>query len=62
MLLQIHDQILFEAPEEKVAEVVPIIREEMERFDHWMIAPKVDVKIGHRWSELTDYEEERITA
>lgn len=62
MLLQIHDQILFEAPIEQVPVVVPIIREAMERFDHWMIPPKVDVKIGHRWSELTDYEEERIAA
>lgn len=62
MLLQIHDQILFEAPEERVTEVVPIIREAMERFDHWMIPPKVDVKVGQRWSELTDYKEERIAA
>ena len=59
MLLQIHDQILFEAPEEQVDTVIPIIRETMEDFHHWMIPPKVDVKIGERWGNLEDYEMEK---
>lgn len=62
MLLQIHDQILFEVPVHQVTNVVPIIRAEMENFPHWMIPPKVDIKIGTRWGQLEDYDEWRKAA
>lgn len=59
MLLQIHDQIIFEAPVEQVTNVTPIIRREMENFSHWMIPPVVDIKVGPRWSEVKDYQLEK---
>jgi DNA polymerase I-like protein with 3'-5' exonuclease and polymerase domains len=53
-MLQIHDQILFDAPQDALTDVAPIIIHEMEDFD-FMIPPIVDVKVGLRWSDLTDY-------
>ena len=55
MLLQIHDQILFECPTDVVDDAVPVIRQAMEDFPHWMIPPIADVKVGRRWSTLKDY-------
>ena len=62
MLLQIHDQILFEAPIGQITNVAPLIREEMERFDQFLIPPKVDIKVGVRWGQLEDYDEWRKAA
>lgn len=56
MLLQIHDQIIFECPTGVEHEVIPIITRKMEHFPHWMIPPVVDLKIGDRWGQLQDYE------
>ena len=55
MLLQIHDQIIFEAPEDQITNVTPVIKRVMEDFPHWMIPPLVDIKIGKRWSQVKDY-------
>lgn len=56
MLLQIHDQIIFEVPERKVASFAPIVRREMERFPQFDIPPIVDLKVGPRWGTLEDYD------
>ncbi len=64
MLLQIHDQIIFECPVNLVDQVTPIIRHVMEDFPHWMIPPVADFKVGRRWATLKDYQfpEERKKA
>lgn len=51
MLLQVHDELLFEAPEEEVETVIPVIRNEMENVYHLDVPLKVDVGIGSNWSE-----------
>jgi DNA polymerase-1 len=51
MLLQVHDQILFEIPDEMVKVAIPMIHEVMEDFpfDPRM---KVDVSYGKSWGSL----------
>ena len=53
MLLQVHDELVFEAPIDEVEKVTPIIKDEMEKINS--IALKVpliaEVGIGNNWEE-----------
>lgn len=51
MLLQIHDELVFEAPVEELATLSALVREEMTRVMPLKVPLKVDVKAGARWSE-----------
>ncbi len=52
MLLQIHDELLFELDEEEVDRAAPIIKEAMERVMDLQVPLKVDVKVGDNWGEV----------
>ena len=52
MLLQIHDELIFEAREEEVSEASVIIKEEMEGVMKLRLPLEVKVKMGHNWSEI----------
>jgi DNA polymerase-1 len=57
MLLQVHDQILAEVPDTKKGrEQIARMAEYMEDFPQFNPRPKVDVKIGDRWSTLSEWE------
>jgi DNA polymerase-1 len=51
MLLQVHDELLFEAPPDEVAAVESLARELMERALPLDVPIVVDVKSGRDWSE-----------
>ncbi len=51
MLLQIHDELLFEIPEEAVDEMIPRIREIMEQVWSLQVPLTVDVGRGQNWAE-----------
>src|SRR5262252_1989861 len=51
MLLQIHDELLFEIPENAVEEMVPRITETMENVWHLEVPLTVEVGQGHTWAE-----------
>lgn len=51
MLLQVHDELVFETPEEEMAEAREIIREEMESVLPLRVKLKVDIQAGRNWSE-----------
>jgi DNA polymerase-1 len=51
MLLQIHDELLFETPPEAVAELARLVREEMAGVAELDVPLKVDVKVGPTWAE-----------
>ena len=51
MLLQIHDELLFEAPEAEVEEACTIVRDCMESGMQLRVPLVVDVGVGMSWSE-----------
>jgi DNA polymerase-1 len=52
MLLQVHDELLFEAPPEEVATVEALAREIMGAALPLRVPVVVDVKSGPDWSEV----------
>ena len=51
MILQVHDELVFELPEEEKERAQALIREEMERAVQLSVPLKVDIGIGKNWSE-----------
>jgi DNA polymerase-1 len=51
MLLQIHDELLFEIPENAVPEMIPRIKETMEGVRALDVPLTVEVGQGHNWAE-----------
>ncbi|MFH0844996.1 MAG: DNA polymerase I [Pseudomonadota bacterium] len=51
MLLQVHDELVFEVPEEEIGTITPLIKEEMENVYPLAIPLKVDIGIGKNWDE-----------
>ncbi|MDP6447241.1 MAG: DNA polymerase, partial [Pirellulaceae bacterium] len=51
MVLQIHDELLFEAPEQEVADVTQVVRECMENPYELDVPLKVDIGAGASWAE-----------
>jgi len=51
MLLQVHDELVFEVPEEELDTVVPMVRREMEGVYPLRVPLKVDIKKGRNWDE-----------
>uniref|UniRef100_A0A7C4QSV7 DNA polymerase I n=1 Tax=Schlesneria paludicola TaxID=360056 RepID=A0A7C4QSV7_9PLAN len=52
LLLQIHDELVFEAPSGEVASLVEIVREEMEHALPLEVPLVVDVSVGENWLDL----------
>ena len=49
MLLQVHDELLFEVPKGQVDEVSEIVREEMEGAIELSVPLRVDLGSGDSW-------------
>jgi DNA polymerase-1 len=57
MLLQVHDELIFEAPEPEVPAAVALVRERMEGAYALTNVPlRVEVEAGPNWEELHDVE------
>jgi DNA polymerase-1 len=52
MLLQIHDELLFEVSEEEVTEMKSLINDFMPRAIELCVPVKVDIKLGRNWAEM----------
>ena len=52
MLLQIHDSILVEAPEDRADEIARRLKEIMEAVYKLPVKLTVDTSIGKNWGEL----------
>jgi len=53
MLLQVHDEILLEAPLVEVDSVIPAVRTAMAGAADLVVPLDVDVKVGDNWGEMT---------
>ena len=51
MLLQVHDELVFEVWEEELDRIVPLVRQEMEGVYDLAVPLKVDIKTGKNWDE-----------
>ncbi len=51
MLLQIHDELVFEVPPDEMEEMVRLVREEMSGVMQLSVPLKVDVKTGANWAD-----------
>ncbi|MCJ7790906.1 MAG: DNA polymerase, partial [Dehalococcoidia bacterium] len=52
MLLQIHDELLFEVAEEEVEEMKSLVSELMPRAVELRVPLKIDIKLGRNWGEM----------
>jgi len=52
MLLQVHDELLFEVPSEELEEMRRLVPEIMSTALKLSIPLKVDIKSGQNWAEL----------
>ena len=59
MILQIHDELLFDVPEDELKEFIVLIKDKMEHVLELDVPIKVDIKIGRNWSEMEDRKEGR---
>ena len=53
LLLQVHDELVFEVPENQVGEIGLMVKEEMEKAMELVVPIKVELKTGNNWGELT---------
>ena len=51
MMLQVHDELVFETPKEEIQKCVKIIRHEMENVFDLKVKLKVDINYGKNWLE-----------
>jgi DNA polymerase I len=53
ILLQVHDELLLEAPEEEVDDLVVLLRDRMGAAEALKVPLDVDVKVGDNWGDMT---------
>ena len=51
MLLQVHDELVFEVPKDEISSVTSMIRQEMEGVHPLNVPLKVDIAFGKNWDE-----------
>lgn len=51
MILQVHDELLFELPEEELEAARDIIKEEMEGVTPLSVPLRVEMSYGKNWAE-----------
>ena len=51
MIMQVHDELVFEIPEEELSTMVPLVRNEMEAVMELTVPLKVSVSTGNNWAE-----------
>ena len=51
MLLQVHDELIFEAPEEEIEQLEKLVKEVMEHTVELSVPLKVESSVGDSWYE-----------
>jgi len=51
MIMQVHDELVFEIPEEQVSTLAPKLKEIMEQVIELAVPVVVDCKAGNNWQE-----------
>lgn len=58
MILQVHDELIFEVPEAELQPLAELVRREMETAIDLLVPLKVDVKVGTNWFNVAPYSTE----
>lgn len=53
IILQIHDELLFEVPDEEINETRKIVKEEMEGAMRLSVPLAVETKVGRNWAQMS---------
>ena len=56
VILQVHDELVLEVPQEELGPVAPLVRSVMENAWALDAALKVDLKVGKNWEQMEAYE------
>jgi DNA polymerase-1 len=56
MLLQVHDELVFEVPEKDVRKVAEFVKGQMENAEKLDVPIVVETKEGLNWNEMTPLE------
>ncbi|MDR1243907.1 MAG: DNA polymerase I [Endomicrobium sp.] len=56
MLLQVHDDLLFEVPKKEKENLISLIKEKMENAVSLKVPLFVDIKVGANWGQMQKYE------
>ena len=54
MLLQVHDELIFEVPEGEVAKTLPVVKRVMEKAPHPAVALNVPLQVDARAADNWD--------
>ncbi len=54
MLLQVHDELVFETPDEDIKKVALFLEEEMESVCKISVPVQVDISYGTNWKDLKE--------
>ena len=52
MILQVHDELLFEAPEKEIPRLKKLVKQSMENVQELKVPLIVDVKVGPNWRDM----------
>ncbi len=52
MIMQVHDELILEAPEKEAAGLIPLVKEKMEEAVTLSVPLVVNIHSGHNWAEL----------
>ena len=53
LILQIHDELVFEVPLHELTDVQKLVLQEMEGVVQWQVPLKVTMRSGKNWGEIT---------
>ena len=56
MILQVHDELVFECPKKELKELVSMARKEMQGAVKFDVPMEVSVKAGPNWLDMEDVE------
>jgi DNA polymerase-1 len=56
LILQVHDELVLEVPEEELDDVAALVIETMEAAYDLHATLKVDAKVGQNWLEMNEYD------
>lgn len=60
ILLQVHDELIFEVPEAELAATIPVVRATMENAYQLSVPLLTEARVGQNWGELEPVDEDSV--